>query len=117
MQKCYPSRLTYLMFIIVLHLMTVTVDVISHFQDTISYAITGASDSSVALSFFYIDNTRGVIYLRRPLTETTVRQFTVSYLSPGCNGSVYVCVCVCVCVYVCVCVCVCVCMCVCVCVC
>ena len=49
-------------------------------QDTVSYAITGTSASSVALSFFYIDTTRGVIYLRRPLTDTTVRQFTVSSL-------------------------------------
>ncbi|XP_076458561.1 protocadherin Fat 4-like [Babylonia areolata] len=49
--------------------------------DTVSYAITGASIDSIALSFFYIDNTKGVIYLRRPLTESTNPQFTFSVLA------------------------------------
>ncbi|KAK3089813.1 hypothetical protein FSP39_006721 [Pinctada imbricata] len=44
--------------------------------DVVTYTILGDNNNGFSLSYFFIDRTNGSIYLRQPLTNTNVNQFT-----------------------------------------
>ena len=48
---------------------------ILHLQDSIFYTLVGGG---AGLNYFFIERDSGIIYLRKPLTDSTDPQFTVS---------------------------------------